>query len=109
MVPEGSMENSTVSEGAGEGRNIERVLKLELPVSVIIDEKEVNLEFVLDLGPGGIIEFDKASADALDIVVAGKKIGRGEVVKVGENFGVVVREIGGVRERVEQLGGLPQK
>jgi predicted RecA/RadA family phage recombinase len=38
--------------------------------------------------------------------VGEKMIGKGDVVKVGENFGVVVREIGAVRERIEQLGSL---
>jgi len=84
--------------------NVIRVLKIQLPVSVLMAEKQVPLEYVMNLGPGRVVEFEKPCDELLDILVAGKKIGSGEVVKVGERFGIVVREIGGVRERVEQLG-----
>lgn len=83
-----------------------RVLRLRLSVTVVIAEKEVPLGEVLSLGPGRVIEFDRPSGEALRILVGEKVIGKGDVVKVGENFGVVVREIGAVRERVEQLGSL---
>ena len=88
------------------GANLARVLSLKLSVAVVIAEKEVPLGEVLGLAPGRIIEFNQPSGEALQILVGEKVIGRGDVVKVGENFGVVVREIGAVRERIEQLGSL---
>ena len=105
MAPD---EGNEEIEGEDKARALQlaRVLSLKLSVAVLIAEKEVPLGEVLGLGTGRIIEFDRPSGEALRIVVGEKVIGRGDVVKVGENFGVVVREIGAVRERIEQLGSL---
>lgn len=105
MAPDESVEEIEGGDEA-KGLNLARVLKLELQVSVLIAEKEVLLGEVLGLGPGNIVEFDRPSGEAFHILIGEKVIGRGDVVKVGENYGVVVKEIGGVRERIEQLGSL---
>jgi len=105
MAPEESSEGVKGEEEA-RGLDLGRVLKLKLQVAVLIAEKEVSLGEVLAMGPGQIIEFDRPTGEALRILVGDRLIGKGDVVKVGENFGVVIREIGAVRDRVEQLGSL---
>jgi flagellar motor switch protein FliN/FliY len=55
------------------------------------------------LGAGAIIEFLKSSEEPLQLLVNNKAIGLGEAVKVGENFGLRITQIGDVRQIVAAL------
>ena len=43
-----------------------------------------------ELGPGSIIKFEKTCDEPLDLCVGGRPIAQGEVVKVGDKFGVKI-------------------
>jgi flagellar motor switch protein FliN/FliY len=49
---------------------------------------------VMDLGPGSVIELEHSAAEPVEIYANGRCIGRGEIVVVGEQFGVRVTELG---------------
>ena len=76
--------------------DFQRVLRLQVPVVVRLAERKMPLSEVMRLGAGAIIEFVKSSSDPLDLLVNNKPVGRGETVKVGENFGLRVTRIGDV-------------
>lgn len=59
---------------------------------------------VVGLAPGSIIELDKSSDEALDFLVNNKLVGRGEAVKVGENFGIRLTRLGEEGELLDALG-----
>ncbi len=50
---------------------------------------------------------DKPSEDDLTLLINNKPIGSGEAVKVGENFGIRIKQIGTPQQRVEALAGDP--
>lgn len=83
---------------------LERILRLEVPVIVRLAECKMTLSKVLGLAPGAIIEFEKPADASLDLMINNKCIGNGQAVKVGENFGLRVGEIGTMAERVEAMG-----
>ncbi len=85
--------------------NIERILKLEVPVIVRLAERVMPLLEVVNLCAGAIIEFEKPSDSELDLMINNKCIGNGQAVKVGENFGLRINHIGSVQERIKALGG----
>lgn len=85
--------------------NIQRILRLKLQLSVVVAEKQMPVEKVITLGPGTIIEFNKSADDDLDLRVGNQKIGAGEVVIIGERFGIQLRSIEGLRQRIKKLGG----
>jgi len=84
--------------------NVERVLRLRLPVSVVLAGKSMTVEEVRALGPGAIIEFSKSADEFLDLCVGEKVIGEGEVVIVNERFGLHLRRIASRRERIKSMG-----
>lgn len=84
--------------------NLDRILKIEVPLVVRLARRRLTLSEVLRLGSGAIIEFHKRSEEPLELLVNNKTIGTGEAVKVGENFGLRVTLIGDVREKIEALG-----
>jgi flagellar motor switch protein FliN/FliY len=52
-----------------------------------------------------IIELPKQIDEELDVLVNNSRIGSGRAVKVGENFGVRMTQVGAVTDRVAALGG----
>jgi len=84
---------------------LERILRLNVPLIVRLAERKMNLSEVMRLGTGAIIEFAKSSEQPLELLVNNKVIACGEAVKVGENFGLRIRQVGDVQQIVEALGG----
>lgn len=83
---------------------LERILHIEVPVIVKLAERKLALSEVLRLGTGAIIEFFKASDEPLELLINNKVIGLGEAVKVGENFGLRVTQIGDVKSLIRSMG-----
>jgi flagellar motor switch protein FliN/FliY len=48
---------------------------------------------LLALGPGSLVELDRAAGSPVDVLVNGKLIARGEVVVIDEDFGIRISEI----------------
>lgn len=84
--------------------DLSKIVKLEVPIIVQIGERYFSMNEILSLGPGAILELEKSSEDELTLLVNNKPIGSGEAVKVGENFGIRVTELGTPAERIEALG-----
>ncbi len=72
-----------------------------LEVSVMLGRTRKNIREILEMLPGSVIELDRMAGEPVDILVNGRPVARGEVVVVGENFGVRVTELlqpGGAQE-----------
>jgi flagellar motor switch protein FliN/FliY len=85
--------------------DINRSLGLEVPLIVQIAERRMPLSEVTALTHGSIIELPKQIEEELDVLVNNSRIGSGRAVKVGENFGVRMTQVGALIERVAALGG----
>ena len=83
---------------------LERILRMEVPVIVRLAERKLSLSEVMRLGPGAIIEFFKSSDEPLELLVNNKVIAIGETVKVGENFGLRIAQVGDVRSVIRSMG-----
>ena len=84
--------------------DLRRILQLEVPVIVKLAERKLTLGEVMRLGAGAIIEFSKSSDEPLELLINNKPIGVGDAVKVGENFGLKITQIGDVKEIIRSLG-----
>lgn len=83
---------------------IKRILCLQVPVIVKLAERKAALSEIMRFGPGAIIEFAKSSEEPLELMVNNCTIALGETVKVGENFGLRITQIGDVRQIIRALG-----
>jgi flagellar motor switch protein FliN/FliY len=81
-----------------------RILRLEVPIVVKLAERKLHLSEVMRLGTGAIIEFIKSSDEPLELLVNNKVIGVGETVKIGENFGLRITQIGDMKQIVAAMG-----
>ncbi len=58
-----------------------------------LEEYQSQLKDILDFAPGTIVELNKIAGEAVDVLVNGKYVAKGEVVVIEENFGVRITEI----------------
>ena len=86
-------------------QHLQSLLGLEVPLIVQIAEKVATVGEVTSLQPGVIIEFPKQASQDLAILVNNTRIGSGQAVKVGANFGIRIRNVEAPSQRIEALGG----
>lgn len=80
-----------------------RLRKLPVAVSVRLTERRINMAQLLAIAPGALITFDKSCDDLLDLYVNNSLYARGEAVKIGENFGLKINDVGIQHERKSKI------
>ncbi len=66
----------------------QRLLRIRLPAQVILASQSKSIQDITELGPGSIIKFDKTCDEPLVLIVGDRPLAHGEVVKVGDKFGL---------------------
>jgi flagellar motor switch protein FliN len=79
-------------EGAGSAP-ISSLYGLSLPISIELGRTSMKVQEVLHLGRGSVIELDRLAGEPVDVFVGDRRFAEGEVVVLGENFGVRITRI----------------
>ena len=66
------------------------LMKIRVPVRVTLAAQRKSIQEIIELGPGSIVKFDKTCDEPLELSVGDRPIATGEVVKVGDKFGLRV-------------------
>lgn len=74
-------------------RDVQRAMKVQLPLTVLLAEIEMSMREVFELTPGSIIEFSKSSEEYLHLLIGEKKFAEGEAAKTGDKFCFQVKRI----------------
>lgn len=72
---------------------LDRLMDIPLDVEVVVGSTTIQIRDLINLGPGSVLELDRETTEPVDIKVNGKLIAKGELVVVGEKFGVRITEI----------------
>jgi flagellar motor switch protein FliN len=64
------------------------LLKIRLPLCVTLASQRKSIQEITELGPGSIIKFDKTCDEPMELLVGDRRIAQGDVVKVGDKFGL---------------------
>ncbi len=82
---------------------LEMLRDIEMEVTVEIGRTRMTVRELLELAPGQVVELDRAAGSPADLLVNGTLLARGEIVVVGEDFGIRITEIvsSGAPESVE--------
>jgi len=78
----------------GDPSSLERVFGLQVPVSVELGRTSMNVEDILRLGPGWVVELDHPADAPVDLYVHGKRVAKGEIVVVDDFYGVRITSVG---------------
>lgn len=74
--------------------NFDLIQNVKVQVGVSLGTAEMTVAELFALKEGSVVALQQASDAPIDIVLDGRLIGRGELVVVGDNFGVRITEIG---------------
>jgi flagellar motor switch protein FliN/FliY len=81
------------SMSAGAGTQLDSLLEMSLPVSIEFGRTTMTMQEVLDLGPGSVVQLERMVGEPVDIFVSDRRLAEGEIVVVGEQFGVRITRI----------------
>lgn len=73
--------------------NIGLIMDVPLEVTVELGRTNKTIKEILDFSPGTIIELNKLAGEAIDVLVNGKYVAKGEVVVIEDSFGIRITEI----------------
>ncbi|MGI6149077.1 MAG: flagellar motor switch phosphatase FliY [Firmicutes bacterium] len=90
------------SQLSSELGNLKVDLIKDIPVTVraVLGRTRMTIDHILRLGPGNIVELDSIHGEPIEIYANDTFIARGEVVVVGEQFGIRVTEIASPQDRI---------
>ncbi len=74
-------------------RDLRLLSDIELELCVEIGRARLPLRQLLALTPGTVVELDRAIGEAVDVLVNGKLVAKGQVVTIGDEFGVRLSQI----------------
>lgn len=66
---------------------------IPVEVTVMLGKTQVDLQKLLQLAKGDVIEMAKRIGESVDIMVNSQIIAQGEVVAVGDNYGVKITRV----------------
>ncbi len=78
------------------GRNMDIVLQIPVSVDVMLGSASMPVSRLMKLGRGSVVALDRKVGEAIDVVVNGRVIARGEVVLLEDGssrFGISLTEI----------------
>ncbi|NLL46716.1 MAG: flagellar motor switch phosphatase FliY [Clostridiales bacterium] len=93
-----------ITEQVPYSSNMKLLLGVQLEVSVIIGRTKRKIKDIMDFGQGTVVLLDTQTGAPAEIFVNGQLLAYGDVVVVGDNFGVRITEIVGTKELMESLG-----
>jgi flagellar motor switch protein FliN/FliY len=87
------MSHTGLPKDIGVAANFRLLQDVDVRLSVEVGATNMKLRELLALGESSVIELDRFANELLDVLVNGTLIGRGEVVTVGDRFGIRITEL----------------
>ncbi len=73
--------------------SLDAVQDIQVQVSVVLGRAKMQVNQLLKLGRGAVVELDRKVGEPIDIYVNDRLVARGEVVVVEDRIGVTMTEI----------------
>ena len=81
--------------GVGGGQTpVEKMANIPISLKVEVGQVRMTLAKLMELQAGATLDLNVDPEEGVDLVVNGKCIGRGELLRLGETLGVRILEIG---------------
>ena len=97
-----SQQSDDKSERSGL-ENLRVLENIDVKLTVEVGGADIKLRELLRINEGSVIELERLAGDPLDILANGTIIAKGEVVMIGERFGIRFTEVVDPKERVQNL------
>lgn len=83
--------------------NIDLIRDIPVQVRAVLGRTKMSIDNILRLGPGYIMELDSLHGEPIELFANNTLVARGEVVVVGEQFGVRITEIATHKDRIVSI------
>ncbi|HHN46012.1 MAG TPA: hypothetical protein ENN09_01100 [Planctomycetes bacterium] len=83
--------------------SIDRLKSIPVTLRVLLASRRIRLREAMNLLPGEVIEFGRKISEPSEVMVNSHVIAGAEVVRSGHHYGVMLRKIASVRERISSL------
>ncbi|KFA58365.1 flagellar motor switch protein FliN [Gilliamella sp. Choc4-2] len=103
MTKEAVFETLSPQQTEDKQQDINLILDIPVNLSVELGRTKMAIKDLLNLTQGSIIALDGQAGEPLDILINGYLIAQGEIVVVGDNYGVRIMDIITPSERVRRL------
>ena len=101
--PEGTQDKKELKTDSSAVNNLRVLENIDVKLIVEVGNTEIKIRDLLRLNEGSVVELDRLAGEPLDILANGTMIAKGEVVMVGERFGIRLTEVVDPEERVQNL------
>ena len=78
---------------AGASGSLDALLDVSMPVVIEIGRAQMTVQEVLQLSPGSVVQLDRSVGEPVDIYVSDRRLAQGEIVVVGDHFGVRITRV----------------
>ncbi|MFZ4541056.1 MAG: flagellar motor switch protein FliN [Rickettsiales bacterium] len=82
-----------LGDAADDNITLEAVSDIPVSISVVLGKTSMQVQQLLKLGRGAVVELDRKVGEPVDILVNNRLVARGEVVVVEDKIGVTMTEI----------------
>ncbi len=82
-----------LNETSDDNLTLEAVSDIPVSISVVLGKTSMQVQQLLKLGRGAVVELDRKVGEPVDILVNNRLVVRGEVVVVEDKIGVTMTEI----------------
>ena len=69
------------------------LMDMTVPLSIELGRTQISIDDKAKLGRGSVVQLGRRAGEPIDLYVAGRKFAQGEVVVLGDQFGVRITKI----------------
>jgi flagellar motor switch protein FliN/FliY len=88
-----ALEDAKMGDPAGNTGTLAALMDVPMPIVIEIGRTSLTVQEILELGIGSVIQLDRMVGEPVDIYVSNRKLAQGEVVVVGEHFGIRITRL----------------
>ncbi len=93
QVQEVQLPEAPADSGPSSGGQLDILLDMGVAISVVLGHTQIPIRRLLQLGPGSVVELDKAIEAPADLYLKDSKFAEADVVVVEDRFAVRIKKI----------------
>ena len=83
--------------------SINRLLDVNLPLSVQLGQTSMSIRDLLNLKKGKLVQLKRMAGEPVDVFISGKLLAKGEITVVDDRLSVRIGQLYGEREKFKHL------
>jgi len=92
-VQEVQLPEAPADSGSPSGGQFDILLDMSIPISVVLGQTQISVRRLLQLGPGSVLQLDKAIEAPADLYLKDSKFAEADIVVVEDRFAVRIKRI----------------